>query len=159
MTSTTGNTGATVRNSLLLTPPVWTTSVSSLGPVGSWTLTEIETAVRAAWGEDTCDPVDLPWSTDNPAKGQCGVTALVINDLLGGDLMSAKVFFPDGTQQGWHTWNVFADGFEVDLTLEQFRAGEVVQPPERIVRAPGPPTRTPERYEALRARVLEALNP
>ena len=73
--------------------------------------------------------------------------------------MPAKVCLPDGTQQGWHTWNVFADGFEVDLTLEQFRAGEVVQPPERIVRAPGPPTRTPERYEALRARVLEALNP
>ena len=55
--------------------------------MGSRTLTEIETAVRAAWGEGTCDPVDLPWSTDNPAKGQCGVTALVLNDLLGGDLM------------------------------------------------------------------------
>ena len=113
--------------------------------------------MRAAWGEDSCDPVDLPWSTDNPAKGQCGVTALVLNDLLGGDLMSAPVFFPDGTQQGWHTWNVFGDGVEVDLTLEQFRAGEVVEPPERIVRAPGPPTRDPHRYEALRARVLTAL--
>jgi hypothetical protein len=85
MTSATGHTGATVRNSLLLTPTVWTTWVPGLGQVGSCTLTEIEAAMRASWGEDTCDPVDLPWSTDNPAKGQCGVTALVLNDLLGGE--------------------------------------------------------------------------
>ena len=114
--------------------------------------------MRAGWAADTCDPVDLPWSTDNPARGQCGVTALVLNDLLGGDLMSAQVLFPDGTEQGWHTWNVFRDGFEVDLTLDQLRAGEVVQPPERITRPPGRPTREPERHEALRARVLAALN-
>ncbi len=53
---------------------------------------------------------------------------------------------------------MFGDGFEVDLTLEQFRGGEVVQPPERITRPPGRPTREPERYEALRGRVLAVLN-
>jgi hypothetical protein len=123
----------------------------------TWTLADIEQAVRAAWDAETCDPVDLPWSTDNPAKGQCGVTALVLNDLLGGDLMSAEVFYPDGTRQGWHTWNIFGPGYEVDLTLEQFREGEVVQPAQRIVRDPGPPRRDPQRYQRLRDRVMAAL--
>ena len=128
----------------------------------TWTLTEIEAALRASWDDRTCDPVDLPWSGDNPSKGQCGVTALVLNDLLGGDLLSAEVLFPDGTRQGWHTWNVFggdcvADGFEVDLTGEQFVEGEQIQPPKRITRPPGRPTREPERYDLLRERVLTRL--
>jgi hypothetical protein len=126
-------------------------------PVTTWTLARIEAALRASWDDQTCDPVDLPWSGANPSKGQCGVTALVLNDLLGGDLMSAEVLFPDGTRQGWHTWNVFADGFEVDLTREQFREGEEIQPATRITRSPGPPKRTPERYELLRERVLAEL--
>jgi hypothetical protein len=121
-------------------------------------LSDIEAALRAGWDAQTCDPVDLPWSGDNPSKGQCGVTALVLNDLLGGDLMSAEVLYPDGTQQGWHTWNVFADGFEVDLTVDQFREGEQIQPAKRITRPPGRPTRTPERYDLLRERVLAALD-
>ena len=53
-----------------------------------WTLREIEPAVRSAWGIDTCDPHDLAdWHPGNPARGQCGATALVVNDLLGGDLV------------------------------------------------------------------------
>jgi hypothetical protein len=74
--------------------------------------------------------------------------------------MSAEVLFPDGTQQGWHTWNVFGgtDGFQVDLTVEQFRAGEQIQEAKRITRTPGRlPNRTPERYQLLRARVLAQL--
>jgi hypothetical protein len=123
----------------------------------TWTLAEIEAVVRGSWDDRTCDPVDLPWSPDNPSKGQCGVTALVLNDLLGGDLLSAEVLFPDGTRQGWHTWNVFGDGFEVHLTREQFRGGEAIQAPTRAERPPGPPTRTPERYDLLDERVLAEL--
>jgi hypothetical protein len=123
----------------------------------TWTLDEIEAAVRSSWDAQTCDSSDLPWSGDNPAKGQCGVTALVLNDLLGGDLMSAEVHHPDGTRQGWHTWNVFGDGFEVDLTVEQFRDGEQIQPAERITRAAGRPKREPERYDLLRRRVFARL--
>lgn len=46
-------------------------------------LTEIEEAIRGSWSAGTCDPLDLPWSPSNAAKGQCGVTALVVQDLLG----------------------------------------------------------------------------
>lgn len=124
----------------------------------TWTLSVIEAALRSSWDAQTCDPVDLPWSGDNPSKGQCGVTALVLNDLLGGDLMSAEVLFPDGTQQGWHTWNVFNVGVEVDLTREQFREGEQIQTAKRITRPPGLPGRNPERYQVLRERVLAVLD-
>jgi len=57
-----------------------------------WTLTAVERAVRASWGVDTCDPVDrLDWRPDNPSRGQCGVTALVLHDLFGGDRVLARL--------------------------------------------------------------------
>jgi hypothetical protein len=60
--------------------------------VASITRKDIEAAVRAAWARDTCDPVDaVDWSAANPARGQCGTTALTINDLLGGELLVAVV--------------------------------------------------------------------
>jgi hypothetical protein len=60
--------------------------------VGSITREDIEAAVRAAWARDTCDPVEADdWSPANPARGQCGTTALTINDLLGGELLLAEV--------------------------------------------------------------------
>ena len=35
-------------------------------------------------------------------RGQCGSTALVIHDLLGGELLIAEVFRGDGSRQGVH---------------------------------------------------------
>jgi hypothetical protein len=58
-------------------------------------------ALRSSWGPETCDPVDLAdWHPGNPTRGQCGVTVLVVNDLLGGDLVMAEVSYVDGTKQG-----------------------------------------------------------
>ncbi|WP_456114964.1 YunG family protein [Streptantibioticus cattleyicolor] len=59
-----------------------------------WTLTAIERALRASWAADTCSPDDLaraPWSPGNPAWGHCDITALLVNDLLGGDLVCGEV--------------------------------------------------------------------
>ena len=85
------------------------------------------------------------------------MTALVVHDLLGGDLVVAEVLHADGTRQGDHTWNRLPDGTEVDLTREQFRSGEVVQPGRVVERPDGPPRRCVEEYDLLRRRVLEAL--
>ena len=42
--------------------------------VGVWTLMDVERAVRASWGADTCDPAGLAdWRPDNPGRGQCGM--------------------------------------------------------------------------------------
>ena len=121
-------------------------------------LREIDRAFRASWGVDVCeDPADVPrWSPANPSRGQCGPTALVLNDLLGGDLCVAEVHGPDGTRQGFHWWNRLA-GVDIDLTREQFGADELVQEPRVLARPPGPLRRGEPQYRLLRARVLEAL--
>jgi hypothetical protein len=123
------------------------------------TLRAIEDAFRASWSDETCDVADLPdWTPENPSRGQCGVTSLLLQDLLGGELLEAHVLHANGSHQGWHYWNRLEGGVDVDLTLEQFRPDEVVQPPKVVARAvPGPPLRSPERYVLLRERVLAQL--
>ncbi|WP_243014071.1 YunG family protein [Brevibacillus borstelensis] len=53
------------------------------------------------------------WSSQNPANGQCGVTALVVNDLFGGEILKTK------TPEGWHYYNKI-DGIRCDFTESQF---------------------------------------
>ena len=98
-------------------------------------LLRIEEAVRGSWSRETCDPVDLgEWSERNPARGQCGVTALVIQDLLGGELLVAEVWHTDGSRQGMHYWNRLSGGLELDLTRAQFKNGERVGRPDVMTR-------------------------
>ncbi|MGB9376093.1 MAG: hypothetical protein WCB04_01110 [Mycobacteriales bacterium] len=122
--------------------------------------TRIEAALRTSWSAETCDPADVvDWSPQRPDRGQCGVTALVLNDLLGGHLMIADAIRADGSRQGVHYWNVLADGSEVDLTRGQFSADEVVQLGAPVERPPGPPGRCREQYLLLSERVAHALAP
>lgn len=125
-------------------------------------LTAIEQAIRVSWSPDSCDPVDLAdWSPENPARGQCGVTSLVVQDLLGGEVMVGDVVHADGSRQGVHYWNRLAGGVEVDLTWEQFVGGEaLVAGSERSV---GHPERRDDgrviaQYRTLAARVDAALS-
>ena len=121
-------------------------------------LTVIESAIRSGWSLDTCDPVDRPdWTVDNPARGQCGVTALVLHDLLGGRLLLADVLRTDGSRQGVHWWNRLPAGVDVDLTREQFTADEHVQEPRPMDRPPGDPARLAHEYRLLRAHVRARL--
>jgi 8-oxo-dGTP pyrophosphatase MutT (NUDIX family) len=111
----------------------------------------------AAWGPDTCDPHDLAnWRTDNRARGQCGTTAMVVQDLLGGELILGEVHV-DGVKIGHHWWNQLPDGAEVDLTAGQFQPGETVTGGEVRHRPPDAPRRCRGQYELLRHRVLVAL--
>ncbi len=120
-------------------------------------LTDIEAAVRASWGPDTTTPEHRPQrSADNPARDQCGVTALVLHDLLGGDLLRGEVHV-DGVQTDFHWWNRLAGGHEIDLTREQFAPEEIVTEGTVVVRPPQI-RRCREEYELLRARVLERLD-
>ncbi|MBD3783867.1 MAG: hypothetical protein IE926_13125 [Micrococcales bacterium] len=111
----------------------------------------------AAWGPDTCYPSEREqWSPVNPARDQCGMTALVVQDVLGGDLVLAEVHV-DGSKVGHHYWNRLPDGTELDLTADQFRPEEEVVGGEVVVRPPDAPRYHREQYELLRARVLASL--
>ncbi|MGW4894964.1 YunG family protein [Kitasatospora sp. NPDC004240] len=121
-----------------------------------WTLTDIERAIRASWGVDTCAPEDLAhWHPDNPARGQCGVTAMVLHDLLGGELMMGEVHV-GGVRTDLHWWNRFPTGAEIDLTREQFGPDEIVGPGRPVAR-PQRPGRLQAEYELLRDRVIAEL--
>lgn len=119
---------------------------------------QVFAALRSSWGRDTCDEADrASWSPLVPSRGQCGATALVLQDLFGGELLLAEVWCPDGRLQGYHWWNRLPGGAEIDLTDDQFAPGETVQPPRVVVRPPGPPRRCRVQYELLRRRVLTRI--
>jgi hypothetical protein len=121
--------------------------------VDATTLGDLETAIRAAWGLDTSDDPD-DWSESNPARGQCAVTALLIRELLGGDILLSNVM-RDGKRVDRHAWNRLPSGLAVDLTRDQFRAGEQLGEPR--VEEPVLTHRNPERFATLRARVHARL--
>jgi hypothetical protein len=122
-----------------------------------FTLESVEAAIRASWSVETCDPTDaLQWTPANPSRGQCAVTALVVHDLFGGQLLEAEVHFHDGSRQGFHYWNRLA-GVDTDFTREQFTRHEFLQEPQVIDRLPEFPWRAQDQYLIFRERVHAAL--
>ncbi|MFE3513789.1 hypothetical protein [Streptomyces sp. NPDC059166] len=124
--------------------------------MGPLLLTDIEAAVRSSWDADTTTPEYRDrWNPGNPARDQCGVTAMVVNDLLGGELIRGEVLV-DGVRVDYHWWNRLGMGVEIDLTREQFEAHEIVSGGV-VIERPQEFVRLREEYELLRARVLERL--
>lgn len=120
------------------------------------TLRGVEAAIRAAWSFETCDTDDQPlWSPDNPARGQCRVTSVVVAELFGGVLLEAHAY-RDGGQVGFHYWNRLPSGLDLDLTREQFGPDEQVGEPREV--QPQPPAASHRAaYELLAGRVRATL--
>lgn len=70
-------------------------------------------ALQRSWCRETSSVPD-EWSEQNPARGQCAVTALIVQDMLGGILLRTVI------QGESHYFNQLPDGENVDLTLQQF---------------------------------------
>lgn len=69
--------------------------------------------LNEAWCKETsADPEH--WSPENPALGHCAVSSLIIQDLLGGDLLRTKI---NGIS---HYCNQLPSGQKLDVTREQF---------------------------------------
>jgi hypothetical protein len=120
------------------------------------------------WSAETCFPsLKDKWTPENPALGQCAVTALVVNDLFGGHIVSNSEYH--------HYWNILEEVKEtevdgekhyhhydyvnkdnvIDLTKEQW--GDVVieghEPSSReyiLFSERGRQFKTLERYQLLR---------
>jgi hypothetical protein len=124
----------------------------------TWTLSEIEAAVRSSWGPDTCfaSADYMARGSGQPSRGQCGTTALTIQDLLGGDLMVADVEY-EGRVEGVHYWNVMPGGVELDLTRDQFAPDESLVNQRRVTGGRNPSSAGEQSFQALRERVTAAL--
>ena len=74
-----------------------------------------------AWCKETAHPAyQNSWSANNPSAGQCAITALVVQDLYGGDIYSCKV------GRNSHFINMIGDKI-VDLTADQFGGAGKIQ--------------------------------
>jgi hypothetical protein len=110
----------------------------------------VAAALRESWRRDSAWIDD--WDACNPARGQCGSSALVLQDLCGGALLSGLVREPGGVPIV-HYWNLFAAG-AFDATWDQFACGARVVQSREIQRHQLLVGRWfTERYEALRGRV------
>jgi len=83
----------------------------------------LELALKNSWTkESSSDP--FKWSSNNPAWGQCAVTALVVNDYLGGNIVWANVVLPDGKELSHYFNNINCK--EKDFTRVQFSMGTII---------------------------------
>ena len=80
-------------------------------------LQQFTAVLRSSWAKETSF-VPEEWATDNPARGQCLVSSLVVQDYYGGDLMRYRV-----TGKGFketHYCNILDDGTILDTTGSQY---------------------------------------
>jgi hypothetical protein len=122
--------------------------------VSAVTLGDVEQAIRASWCRETSCEAD--WSEAHPARGQCDVTALLVRELLRGEILVANVLL-SGRRIDRHAWNRLPSGLTLDLTREQFVCGETFEEP--VAREPLGLMRARERYALLAERVRAALQP
>ena len=87
------------------------------------TLSEIESAIQSSWSIDTTYCVD-DYMARHPAWGNCAVTALLLQELLGGELMRGLAIEP-GQSGTAHYWNR-VNGLDLDLTWRQFAQGTIL---------------------------------
>jgi hypothetical protein len=131
----------------------------TLRAVTTFTLSQLENAVRESWSaETTYARADYQAGAEGIAsRGQCGPTALVVHDLLGGELVVAQVARADEVL-GVHYWNRLSGGIDVDLTRDQFLPDETLHDP-RVVERTGPAAGSPPdvAYQLLRSRVRSVL--
>ena len=67
------------------------------------------------WCRETCAPrMQKDWSEDNFTLGQCSITAFLLQDIYGGDVLGIRL--PDGS---YHCYNKI-DECVFDITSEQF---------------------------------------
>ena len=126
-----------------------------------WKLTR---ALQDSWSSETSNwGNELP--ADNPARGQCQVSALVIQDYLGGDI--ARVAVDGEGIKEKHFFNKLENGTTIDSTAMQYKDVEVSFTNSEIDLAKGnyasvrerclADEDTRRRYELLKKRVAEKV--
>ncbi|MFB8003109.1 hypothetical protein [Nocardia sp. NPDC056000] len=121
----------------------------------------LQDALWRSWSADTSK--SSGWSERDRAKGQCAMTACVVQDYFGGEIVNTIARLPTGAQVS-HYFNII-DGAVVDLTKQQFPLG--TEFPDPAPKANGHRTTrdyclssedTRKRYLLLSARVVDDIN-
>ncbi|WP_025719930.1 YunG family protein [Paenibacillus sp. 1-18] len=107
---------------------------------------ELEEALFQAWSLESSSK----WTADNPAAGQCGVTALVVQDRFGGDILKTWL------DSGWHYYNRIGEDI-IDFTRSQFSSLPQYQHAHSNREEAFSDTNA-EQYAALSRRLREFLN-
>ncbi|WP_051022255.1 YunG family protein [Nocardia pneumoniae] len=126
--------------------------------MGVGKLEALASALQRSWSAETSSTPD--WTETNRAKGQCAVTACVVQDYFGGDILNTVATLPSNETVS-HYFNVIG-GETIDLTRGQFPEGTTfTRPTAKLGRYSS--TReyclsyenTRLRYEELRGRVAK----
>lgn len=75
-------------------------------------------ALQASWSDETCYDAS-EWTIDNPARGQCVASSLVVQKFLGGDLIRYRV--KGAGFEETHYCNVLPDQTILDTTGSQYK--------------------------------------
>lgn len=129
-------------------------------------LMELRKKLEKAWSRRTAHPDSKRrWSRSQPSIGQCYVTALIVQDLFGGELIRSKLQVLGQVENGKtagdilaisHVWNRLSDGTEVDLTADQFEGGIVPYPVTKGIKTHVGAKRSNPRYKLLKRRLESA---
>lgn len=106
--------------------------------------------LKKAWCRATAHPsYQKNWTKNNPSYGQCCVTALLIQDLYGGNICECKV------QNKRHYVNITPNGELLDFTAEQFGDEQITYSDmKQRTRASLLKSKSvKERYESLKTRL------
>lgn len=121
------------------------------------TIDELLEALQVSWCEETSQCGEGVWSEDNPARGQCAVSSVIIQDYLGGKLVRGVV--EDDYIEGCsHYWNQLDNGVWVDSTQAQFEGTLNItdikyRSPNYVLKS----LDTLKRYQLLKSRVVNYL--
>ena len=88
-----------------------------------FTLAQVIEALEQSWSAETRYP-GVKWDRKNPARGQCAVSAMIVQDYFGGDLKRYSVLL-DKTEEK-HFVNAINDEVIVDVTRSQYPQGIVM---------------------------------
>jgi hypothetical protein len=91
------------------------------------TLQRLQVAIQASWAANTSFTPD-EWTQQNPARGQCVATALVVQHFLGGTLQKYDTVY-DGQSEN-HYANILPRGTLVDLSGGQYPSDQELIPSE-----------------------------
>jgi hypothetical protein len=123
---------------------------------------EVIEALRSSWSADTSYDA-AEWTSDNPARGHCIVSSLILNDYFGGEFQKYKVH---GDVTETHYANILWHGVCIDSTASQYDGLSVELRPVDVNLKGHSTCRekllsddaTRMRYETLKARVSARLN-